>query len=413
MEQSYVKKLYERKATIYKDLNDLRSRTRKEGKLAPEDKEQFDKWNDEFNEIEDIIRIEEKAMELEDGHLNRLEEIKSEKPATEAQRYEKAFEKYWRNIPLTGDEQSTLATGFRAATASSTSVATGGYTIPEGFSYELEKAMEYTGPFTMPDGPYRPFNTSSGNKIPWPTLDDTSNDGFLQTEATEDAQDSSTGLTFSEEELDSFVYNSGIIPVSIQLVQDSFTDFGGVVGAACGDRLGRTLNYYATLGGGSGEPEGVVTGAAQGKYSASATAWTPSELIDFMASVNRIYRNPSSPKVGFMMHSLIEADVRKKDISTSNYTQPLWQPSFAAGMPNTILGYRYWVNDDMDSALTTGKKIFLFGDFSKFVLRRVGGINLFRFNERFMEKLLVAYMAWIRFDSVVIQDKAIKYFDLT
>lgn len=413
----YLKGLYQRKAKIYRDLNDMRSRTRKEGKLSVEDKEQFDKWNVEFDEIDNQITIEEKVLNLENQKLEKFEEVKREEPVPVAKQYEKAFEKYYRFgiTSLSQEENQILASGYqsmqeRAATASSTTVGTGGYTIPEGFSGELERAMAFMGPFADPAGPYRPINTASGNDIPWPTIDDTSNEGYLLTEST-DAQTSSTGFTFSELTLKSYVYNSSLVPVTIQLLQDSAFQFGGVVGSLLGERLGRKKNSICTTGTGSSQPQGVAYGATQGKYAASSTAFTHNEMIDLMASVDKAYHYGA--KAGWMMHQAIEAEVKKLDASTSNYTQSIWQPSFAAGVPQTILGYPYWINNAMDSAMTTGKKVMLFGNFDKFVIRQVGGVNMFRFDERFMEYLQVAFMGWIRIDSRIIQSGAIKYLDLT
>ena len=424
MDNTYLKSLYEKKAKVYKDLNDLRTQAREAGKLTPEQKESFDKWNADFNEIEKMIEVEEKVGNFNDEKLELVETAEKVKPVDRAKAYSDAFEKYMRfgKEELTVEENKILrggvlklseeekARGIRAATASSTTTTTGGYTIPEGFSNELEQRMMWEGPFAKAGGPFREFNTPTGNDVPWPTIDDTANDGFLQSES-EDAEDSSTGFTFGVETLKSYVYNAGLIPVTMQLLEDSYFPFANVVGGLLGERIGRTKNYYCTLGTGSSEPEGATVGARQGKYAASATAFTAAELIDLVASVDMKYQQ--GPKAGFMLHQLIEAEVRKLDTSTTAYTQPLWQPSFAAGMPSTILGFRYWINNDMASAMTTGQKVFLFGDFDKFVIRNVGGISVFRFNERYMNKLQVAFMSWIRFDSRVIQDHAIKYLDLT
>jgi HK97 family phage major capsid protein len=120
-----------------------------------------------------------------------------------------------------------------------------------------------------------------------------------------------------------------------------------------------------------------------------------------------------SPKAGFMMHPNIVSAIRKLDTSTSNYTQPLWQPSFAAGAPDRILGYQYWENAAMASAQATGAKVMLFGDFNKFVIRNVKEVEVIRSEERYVEFLQIAFLGWMRFDSRVINSSAIKWLENT
>src|SRR3990167_4704894 len=408
-----IKQLYEKKARVYKDLNDLRSRARVAGKLTPEDKESFDKWNKEYDEIEELIRVEEAVGNLENQKIEKIEEIAKEQPKDTAKKYSEAFENYVRfgTSGLTPEQNRMLGSGFlpdnqmRAATAVSTTTTAGGYTIPEGFSYELETRLAYSGPFADPAGPYTSLVTDSGNDYLWPTIDDTANVGYLLSEST-DMQTSSTGFTFGVETLKAYVYASGFIPVTIQILQDSGVALEGALFGLLGERLGTVKNTACTTGTGSSQPEGATVGSRQGKFSASATAFTHSEMIDFQASVDPKYQ--MGPKVGWMLHQQILAEVRKLDASTTNYTQAIWQPSFAAGIPSTILGKQYWMNNAMASAMTTGQKIMLYGDFSKFVIRTVRGITLRRLDERLAEYLQVAFMGWIRFDSRVMQDYAIK-----
>jgi HK97 family phage major capsid protein len=308
--------------------------------------------------------------------------------------------------------EKNLSTEARAATPASTTDAVGGYTIPEGFSYILEKFMAWYGPFADAgaNAPYYLLNSTSGNDIPWPTVDDTANSGYQIAESG-DITTSSTGFTFGVETLKAYAWTSGLVPVTRQIIQDSGLPFVDVVLGLLAERLGRAKNTACTTGTGSTAPEGVITGATQGKHTASATAFTQSELMDLVYSVDPAYR--MSPKAGFMMNPNIVSAIRKLDISTSNYTQPLFQPSLAAGVPDRILGYQYWENSAMASTLTTTSKIILFGDFNKFVIRNVKAIEILRSEERYLEFLQIAFLAWMRFDSRVINENALKYLELT
>lgn len=417
-------KLYEKRARVHEQMKD-RARDWEgmveRGEEIPNDQNaEFDKWNNEYDNLTGQIQRLEKLNNIEAREDGRhTEDPKPQEVDAEAE-YKEAFRKYviYGEKRMTDRELEVIAERFkgknesRAATASSTTAAAGGYTIPEDFSYEIEKFMEYTGPFAnfSGNGPFRLWTSDTGADLPWPTVDDTANDGYLLAESG-DATTSATGVTFGTELLKAYAFNTGVIPVTRQIMQDSFTQFSSLLAELFGERMGRAVNTAATTGTGSSQPEGVVLGSSQGKVSASGTAFTQNEMIDLLYSVNKAYR--MGPKVGWMLHSSMVGNIRKLDVSTSNYTQPLFQPSLSQGVPDKILGYQYWENDAMASALTTGQKIMLFGDFSKFVIRRVRGFEILRSDERYFELLQVAFMGWLRFDSRVMNTNAIKYLELT
>ena len=83
------------------------------------------------------------------------------------------------------------------------------------------------------------------------------------------------------------------------------------------------------------------------------------------------------------------------------------------GQPAKILGYPYWENGAMSSALTTGQKVMMFGDWKKFVIRDVKGFVVKRSDEIYFETGQVAFMGSSRFDSRVMNSSALKYLDLT
>jgi HK97 family phage major capsid protein len=76
------------------------------------------------------------------------------------------------------------------------------------------------------------------------------------------------------------------------------------------------------------------------------------------------------------------------------------------GAPGTLLGYRYSINDDMD-ALAAAKKVMLFGDFSKYFVRKVGAPVIGVLRERFWPDLGIAGL--IRFDGELGDTAAVKH----
>jgi len=51
----------------------------------------------------------------------------------------------------------------------------------------------------------------------------------------------------------------------------------------------------------------------------------------------------------------------------------------------------------------------LAADFSKFVVRSAGGVQMVRLNERYMDELEVGFVSYARKDSKVLDTRAVKY----
>lgn len=101
-----------------------------------------------------------------------------------------------------------------------------------------------------------------------------------------------------------------------------------------------------------------------------------------------------------MLHDTTLKTIKKiKVLQYSGDTSgvPLWSPSLTAGQPNSILGYRYTINQSMAVPGSSAKKV-LFGDFSKYLVRDVRDFYVLRLDERFAELGQVAFLAFSRHD---------------
>ena len=280
--------------------------------------------------------------------------------------------------------------------------AAGGYTVPPGFQNELEREMLAWGPMLDP-GITRELVTTSGNNIKWPTVDDTTSTAAIHTEAGAVTDDGGNDPTFAEKDLDAYVYDSEIVRISIELLQDSFTNMDALLGSLLGERLGRAGNSALTVGTGTAQPNGIMTAATSGKTAASATAITFDEIIDLIHSVDPAYR--ASGSLRFMFNDTTLALLRKIKDGDGNY---LWQQADArAGEPATIFGYPYAINQACVDAASTTTPV-AFGDFSKYVVRKVTGINVVRMAELFAANLQVGFMAYNRIDGELINANAVK-----
>lgn len=328
--------------------------------------------------------------------------------------YRGAFAEYLRSMvpdaaPLSAEARAVLAAGYqqfeqRALTTAAN--AAGGYTVPTELQAELIKTMAIYGPMYDP-GVTRELVTSGGYAMPWPTVDDTSNSGAATTQGTTLTDDGSGDPAFGQKQLDAYSFATKWVRVSKELADDSVLVIEAVLNDLLGERLGRLANAQLTTGTGSSAPNGIVTATSAGKTAASTTAFVADEIIDLEHSVDAAYRG--GPKFAFMFHDLVLAAIRKLKDGQGNY---LWAAgNYQQGVPATINGRRYHINNAMSSAFTTGQKLILCGDFGKYMVRKVGAPLIGAIQDKdFWPGFGVA--GWIRFDGELMDTAAIKHLKL-
>jgi HK97 family phage major capsid protein len=291
----------------------------------------------------------------------------------------------------------------RAQTTSSTA---GGYTVPTELATFIEKAMIATGPmygnqfFTV-------INSTDGRTFNIPTVDDTAVTAVAHTEGTQPTDDGGKDVTFGQKSLGAYAFDSEWVRWSAELNADSILNMESLLGELIGERLGRIANSKLTTGSGSSDVEGIVTNSAEGKVAAATNAITADEIIDLIHSVDPAYR--SAPNTAIMMDDSTLAAVRKLKDGNGNY---LWQMgNYQAGIPQNLLGYNVVVNQAM-AGIGDGvsSKVMLFGDMSKFYVRKVGAPSIYVARERFAPDYGI--LGYIRFDGVLSNVNAVKHLAL-
>lgn len=380
---------------------------------AAELEARHDKIMAEFDKLDALIMREEKLAAAE----RRAEEVRAkQRPIPQdgeargqaqgdSPEYRHVFAKVVCGLQdeLTAEERSVLrqgATKFEAR-AQSTSNTAGGYTVPTELASIIDRAMKAWGPM-YDEAICSVINTASGNPMKIPTTDDTSVTAVAHTEGSALTDDGSKDVTFGQKSLDAYSFDTTFVKWSWELNSDSIFAMEALLGDLLGERLARIANSQLTTGSGSSAPNGIVTASAAGKTAASATAITADEIIDLLHSVDPAYRQ--SPKARFMFNDSTLSAIRKLKDGQGNY---LWQMGdVTAGQPGTLLGYRYSINQAMDS-IAASKKVVLFGDFGKYYVRKVGGPVVGVMRERFWPDLGIAGL--IRFDGEIGQSAAVKH----
>lgn len=387
-----------KRAELIKQATGIVEAAQAEGRsLNAEEKSKFDAMEADARSIKEQIDVIERTAEMKKELAAQAEERQASPKATR----KGAFEKYLRNgMGALNAEERSLMTEMRGT---STQVAgtdsLGGFLVPQDFSNELDMALEFTGEV---ERLAKKLNTAGGALLDYPTVNDTATDANLISEA---AAVTVQDVTFANKQLSAYNYASQV-RVSMQLLQDNAFDLNAFLVEAMGERIARATNAAFTTGTGSSQPQGIITGSVAGKTTASATAITADEVLDLIYSIDPAYRNKES--FGLMAHNNVISAIRALGIGSAN-DFPIFIPSMEAGVPDKLFGHNIYYNNDMESSIATGKKTLLAADFSKFVVRSAGGIQMVRLNERYMDELEVGFVAYARKDAAVLDSRAVKH----
>lgn len=403
-----VTELKQKRASIIEQMREAAKKgqeARAKGESATDYDATFDRAEADERALSQEIRLAEiaeaEAREAAGKALEQRERTEGKQDQDAEKMYREAFKTWFtRGEQALDAEQRAIISEKRGTSNQVAGTANlGGYTVPTGFLPELVVALKaYSGIAQVA----RFLNTDAGNVLYIPTEDDTSTEASLITEGTSiTVQD----ITFGQKQLDAYSYKTHT-KISWELLQDSAFDLEQEIRNVFAPRFGRTMNSSCTTGTGSAQPNGVVTASSLGKTTTSATAFTAAEIMDLYHNVDPAYR--MSRTCGFMMHDQVLAAIKKLQLG-SNDASPLWLPSIREGEPDTILGKPYWINQGMESAITTGKKIMLFGDFNYYVIRLVQSMLIIRLNERYADNGLVGFVGYMRWDGECTNTAAIKH----
>ncbi len=392
-----AKKLREERAKAVKTAEDILSAAEKEKRdLTPEESEQFKTIHGEVDKLLEKIEQTERQGKANDALESAVNPVKpggseSDTDADKAKAgYRDAFWKYARSglADMEPEARALIQKHFRAQATSPDSA--GGATIPEDFRRAIEVALKRFGGMRQAA---TVFTSTSGADLPWPTSNDTANEGEL---LGENVQAAEQDIVFSSITLGAFTYSSKVIRVSLQLLQDSAFNLETFLSDRFGERLGRITNRHYTTGTGTGQPNGVVTASVAGFTAANAAAIVHDDLLELKHSVDPAYR--VGPKVGWMFNDNTLLQIKQLKDSDG---RPLWQAGIAVGTPDRIDGDLFTINQDIASIATTAKSV-LYGDFSKYVIRDVLTVQMLRLVERFADFLQVGFLAFMRTDADLI-----------
>lgn len=401
---SNLQGLHDKRANIWEQMKAIMDAAGPDG-LSAEKAAEYDRLEGDLDRIGDeITRAEafakhQAAFDTVDrrGVMPPADQTGGDFGDEPAKGYTEAFARWMRNGlgGLDTDDQRILRAGFvkddaiRNAAGVGTGSA-GGFTVPPAFRQRIIEQITFVAAMRQLA---EVISTETGAELPWPTVDDTGNEGAILGENT---QATEQDVTYGENSIGAYMYTSKIVRASLQLLNDNAFDFEAWLGRALAARIGRIQNRHFTVGTGVGQPDGIVTSAPVGVTASAVAAITYDELVDLTDSIDTAYTNAGNAR--FMMSQSARKALRKLKDSQG---RPLWEPSLQAGTPDTLMGYGLTLNNYM-SAPAAGAKSVLFGDIrDAYLIRDVSDFALLRLSERYADFLQVGFIGFQRSDGTL------------
>lgn len=389
-----IKELREKRAKAWDDARDfLDSKRNDSGLLSEEDSKTYDDMEQQIvaygKEIDRLERQEKLAREMNAATSVPLVSApgahteQSEKTGIASDSYSKAF---WNNIRNRNyiDVRNDLQIGTDSE---------GGYLVPDEFERKLIEALEEENIFRQMA---TVIKTSSGDrKIPIVT---SKGDAVWMDE---EEQYTLSDDTFGQASLSAYKLGTAI-KISEELLSDSVFDLPSYIAREFARRIGAKEEEAFFIGNGTGKSTGIfnATGGAQDGATTAGASITFDDVMELFYSL----RSPYRKKAVWVLNDSTVKTLRKLKDGNGNY---IWQPSVAAGVPDTILNRPYKTSSYVPE-IGAGKKCMAFGDFSYYWIADRSGRTFKRLNELFAMTGQVGFLAMERLDGKLILPEAIK-----
>ena len=302
----------------------LDEKTDEKGLMPAEDAAQYDRMEQEYNDLTNQIERTRRAAEIENEMNKAVREPITGKPGTRNEQdgkgraskaYDEAFMKWMRtrNDAVTPEIRNALQVGTDTE---------GGYLVPEEFEKKLIMALEEENIFrrlatVIKTGGERiiPMETARGEAA------------WVEEEQLIPESDAAFGqIRIGAHKL------ATRIKISNELMQDSAFDMASYIAGNFGRRMGEKEEDAFFNGDGSGKPLGIMaeTGGAQVGVTASGDI-TFDNVIELYHSLRLPYRR----KAVFMISDATAMALRKVKDGNQQY---IWQSSVTADRPDMLFG---------------------------------------------------------------------------
>lgn len=377
---SKLKELQESRAALFTQLEELRKQT--DGReMTDEEQSKWDNLSKDYLGADKRVSQEQQFLDAEKRQIsNPTLEVEV---GTQKNDYNEAFRNYLTSGASGLSSEAKVTLENRAGITG----INGKILVPETLAGEIETALKSYGGM-LEAGTI--IATNNGGDLIIPTVNDTASKATIVAEYDETKEGN---ITFGSITLKSFTYRTPMIPISLELLQDSAFNIESVVSSLLSDSFGRGINEHLTTGDGQEKPTGIIPAAFQSEATPTANAIKLDDILDLMKGIDSNYAKNAK----FMFNTKTLFALMKIKDTTGNY---IWRDA-VNGVNPTLFGKGYIINDDMPDIGPANASV-LYGDLKKYKIRMVKGFNIIRLNEALAKYLAIGIYGFARYDGKLI-----------
>ena len=192
------------------------------------------------------------------------------------------------------------------------------------------------------------------------------------------------------------------VKVTEELLYDSMFDLASYITTQFGIAIANAEEDAFLNGDGKGKPTGLFDETNGGTVAKTLTGTKlgTDDVLDLVYALKRPYRK----KASFIMNDQTLAALRKLKDNNGAY---IWQPSYQAGEPDSLLGYAVHTSA-FAPELAAGKPVMAFGDYSYYNIGDRGSRSMQELRELFAGNGMIGYVAKERVDGLLVLPEAVQ-----
>lgn len=386
-----VQELIDKRAKAWEAAKDfVNTHEDKDGKLSAEDAATYEKMENDIAELTNSIDRQQRAERMEQELSKPVNSPITGKPYKDEPQGKsktgRASDEYRKAMI------NALRSNFRQVSniLQEGVDADGGYLVPEEYDSRL---IDVLNEENIMRGLATKITTSGEHKI-----------NIAATKPAAAWIEEGKALTFGDATFDQMIMDAYKLHVAIkiteELLYDSAFPLENYIITEFGKALANAEEDAFLNGDGKGKPTGIFDATHGGHVAGTLSAALKSDdLFDVIYGLKRPYRKNAA----FIMNDATLAQIRKLKDNNGAY---IWQPSYQAGEPDRVLGYK------VNTSAYAPTDAISFGDYKYYNIGDRGTRSFKQLNELFAGNGMIGMVAKERVDGKLILPEAVQILKL-
>lgn len=386
-----VQELIDKRAKAWEAAKDfVNTHEDKDGKLSAEDAATYEKMENDIAELTNSIDRQQRAERMEQELSKPVNSPITGKPYKDEPQGKsktgRASDEYRKAMI------NALRSNFRQVSniLQEGVDADGGYLVPEEYDSRL---IDVLNEENIMRGLATKITTSGEHKI-----------NIAATKPAAAWIEEGKALTFGDATFDQMIMDAYKLHVAIkiteELLYDSAFPLENYIITEFGKALANAEEDAFLNGDGKGKPTGIFDATHGGHVAGTLSAALKSDdLFDVIYGLKRPYRKNAA----FIMNDAPLAQIRKLKDNNGAY---IWQPSYQAGEPDRVLGYK------VNTSAYAPTDAISFGDYKYYNIGDRGTRSFKQLNELFAGNGMIGMVAKERVDGKLILPEAVQILKL-